>query len=147
MTRLRSGAPKSSAVRAVMLGNRRRDTRPELRLRSELHRAGCRYRVDYRIEGVGAATRADVAFTRARVAVFVDGCFWHRCPNHGINPRHNSSYWAEKLDRNVVRDRAATAALTAAGWHVVRVWEHTPVSEAVTAVLDALESARAKTSL
>jgi DNA mismatch endonuclease (patch repair protein) len=68
--------------------------------------------------------RADVVFARARVAVFVDGCFWHRCPQHGTRPRTHSDYWQAKLDRNVARDRRNDDALTDAGWAVVRIWEH-----------------------
>ena len=115
--------PSSPAVRGVMQGNRSVDTRPELALRSELHRRGYRYR-----KGVapvkGLRCRADVVFARARVAVFVDGCFWHRCPQHGTRPRTHSDYWQAKLDRNVARDRRNDDALTDAGWAVVRIWEH-----------------------
>ena len=100
-----------------------RDTTPELALRRELHRRGLRYRVDA-APLPGLRLRADVLFTRRRVAVFLDGCFWHRCPDHGTAPRHNADWWRAKLDRNVERDRQTDAALTEAGWSVVRVWEH-----------------------
>jgi len=73
---------------------------------------------------VGRSVRPDVVFTRSRVAVFVDGCFWHRCPVHATHPRANAAFWKEKFRRNVERDRADDAALSAAGWSVVRVWEH-----------------------
>ncbi len=126
-----------------MRGNRRRDTKPELRLRSALHRAGCRFRVDYRIQGAGKAVRVDIVFPRVRLAVFVDGCFWHRCPEHGVDPQHNSPYWREKLDGNVDRDRRVNEALAATGWRVVRLWEHTPVENAVTLVMRALADAGA----
>jgi DNA mismatch endonuclease (patch repair protein) len=130
--------PTSPAVRAVMQGNRAVDTRPELALRSELHRRG------YRFRKAAAPTprlrcRADVLFVRARVAVFVDGCFWHRCPKHGTRPRTHSDYWEAKLDRNVARDRRNDEALTASGWVVVRVWEHEDVRAAadrIQAVVD-----------
>jgi DNA mismatch endonuclease (patch repair protein) len=72
----------------------------------------------------GLRCRPDIIFPKVRVAVFVDGCFWHQCPQHGTEPRTNSGYWAAKLDRNVARDRRNDAALEAAGWRVVRVWEH-----------------------
>jgi len=101
----------------------RRDTLPELALRRELHHRGLRYRVDV-APLKGLRRRADVVFTRHRLAVFVDGCFWHRCPVHGTAPRNNGEWWRAKLDRNVERDRDTDAALTAAGWAVVRVWEH-----------------------
>jgi DNA mismatch endonuclease (patch repair protein) len=95
-------------------------TTPELKLRRELHRRGLRFRVDdRRLPG-----RPDVAFTRAKVAVFVDGCFWHRCPEHGTLPRNNRDWWRAKLDRNVARDRSKDAALGELGWTVLHVWEH-----------------------
>jgi DNA mismatch endonuclease (patch repair protein) len=78
--------------------------------------------------------RPDIAFTARKVAVFVDGCFWHACPDHGSQPKNNEWYWSPKLARNVERDRAADAALTQAGWTVVRLWEHVPVTEAVALV-------------
>jgi DNA mismatch endonuclease, patch repair protein len=106
-----------------MQGNRKRDTRPELALRSELHRRGLRYRIDAK-PLVGLRCRADIVFRRQMVAVFVDGCFWHGCPEHGTSPRTNPSYWSAKIARNVERDRRNDAELSAAGWAVVRVWEH-----------------------
>lgn len=106
-----------------MRANRRRDTRPELALRSELHRRGLRFRVDF-APVQGLRCRPDVVFTRARVAVFVDGCFWHSCPVHGTRPTANGAWWAAKLDGNRARDRWNDAALAAEGWHVIRIWEH-----------------------
>src|SRR6266513_1580931 len=121
-----------------MRANRRVDTKPELALRSALHRQGYRFRKDYRLDlAAGARVRPDIAFTARRVAVFVDGCFWHACPEHGRNPAVNEWYWAPKLRRTVERDRAADAALTA-GWRVVRIWEHVPLAEAIAAVTAAL---------
>jgi DNA mismatch endonuclease (patch repair protein) len=107
-----------------MRGNRRRDTKPELKLRAALHKRGLRYRVDFSVQAGPRPVRPDVVFTRQRVAVFLDGCFWHRCPEHGIPPRANSDYWKPKLDRNVERDRAIDVALTLGGWAVIRIWEH-----------------------
>ena len=122
-----------------MRANRRTDTKPELALRRALHRQGYRFRKDYRLDlADGKRVRPDIAFTARRVAVFVDGCFWHACPEHGSKPATNVWYWEPKLRRNVERDRAADAALAAAGWNVVRVWEHEPLEAAVTAVLAAL---------
>jgi len=106
-----------------MRANRRRDTGPEMALRRELHRRGLRYRVDY-APVPGLRCRADIVFTRARMAVFVDGCFWHSCPVHRTHPAANRDWWREKLDRNVERDRRNDRELGAAGWHVERVWEH-----------------------
>jgi DNA mismatch endonuclease (patch repair protein) len=83
--------------------------------------------------------RPDLVFTKSRVAVFVDGCFWHVCPVHGREPTHNEWYWTPKLRRNVERDRIADTALATAGWRVVRIWEHVPLEEAVAAVEAALD--------
>jgi DNA mismatch endonuclease (patch repair protein) len=107
-----------------MRRNRRRDTGPELALRRVLHQMGLRYRIDYAVRTPQRLVRPDVVFTRARLAVFVDGCFWHCCPVHGTAPRANTDYWAPKLARNVQRDRAVDEALVAAGWRVLRAWEH-----------------------
>ena len=132
-----------------MRANRRSDTKPEMALRRALHGQGLRYRKDYRLDLDGARVRPDIAFTARRVAVFVDGCFWHACPEHGTKPANNTWYWGPKLARNVERDRAADAALAAAGWRVVRVWEHEPLDAAVASVvaaLDWLSGARATTT-
>jgi DNA mismatch endonuclease (patch repair protein) len=130
--------PSSPGRSANMRANRRTDTKPEMALRRALHRQGLRYRKDYRLDLDGARVRPDIAFTARRVAVFVDGCFWHVCPEHGTKPAANTWYWGPKLTRNVERDRAADAALVAAGWRVVRVWEHEPLDAAVAAVNAAL---------
>lgn len=106
-----------------MMSNRRRDTKPEMRVRRILHAAGLRYRIDAR-PIAASRSRADIVFTRRRIAVFIDGCFWHRCPIHGTAPKANAAYWGPKLDRNAKRDSDVTAALTAAGWTVLRFWEH-----------------------
>ena len=104
-----------------MRGNRRRDTSPELRLRRELHRRGRRFRVDERVKvEARRCPRPDILFTRWRVAIFVDGCFWHCCPEHGKPPKTNGAYWGPKLARNVERDAEDTAVLQAAGWKVLR---------------------------
>jgi DNA mismatch endonuclease, patch repair protein len=102
---------------------RRRDTSIELRLRRLLHARGLRYRVDRRTPESGRS-RPDLVFVGARVAIFVDSCFWHACPEHGTLPRTNLAFWREKLRQNSVRDRAAKTRLEAAGWTVIRVWEH-----------------------
>ena len=95
-----------------MRANRRTDTKPELALRHALHRLGYRYRKDLRLDlDGGARVRPDIVFTARKLAVFVDGCFWHACPEHGSKPKNNEWYWSPKLARNVERDRAADAAL------------------------------------
>ena len=83
-----------------------------------------------------------MVFTRARVAVFVDGCFWHRCPKHATDPKSNASYWQAKFDRNVTRDRAIDAALLAEGWRIVRVWEHECAETAAETVAAEVRAAR-----
>jgi len=100
-----------------------RDTPAELAIRRILHAKGLRYRVDVRPEKA-LRRKADIVFGPARVAVFVDGCFWHDCPLHGSAPKANAAWWREKLRTNVARDRDTDARLTEAGWTVLRVWEH-----------------------
>ncbi len=108
-----------------MRGNRWRDTTSEVAVRSILHSRGRRFRKRHTIRlGGGRWTQPDAVFTRARVALFVDGCFWHRCPEHGTEPRANTAYWGPKLDRNVARDGATDTRLAEMGWTVVRAWEH-----------------------
>ena len=113
----------SVKVRAQMSAQRSRDTAIELRLRRLLHRNGLRYRVDHP-PIAGLRRRGDIVFTAARVCVFVDGCFWHSCPKHATRPKANAAWWAQKLERNVTRDRETDRRLESEGWTVVRVWEH-----------------------
>jgi DNA mismatch endonuclease (patch repair protein) len=128
---------------ANMRGNRRADTKPELALRAALFAMGYRYRKDLRLDLPARRVRPDIAFTRRRVAVFVDGCFWHACPEHGSKPKSNEWYWSPKLTKNVERDRAVDDALTAAGWTVLRLWEHVPLPDAVAAVVAAVGTPKA----
>ena len=131
--------PSSAGRSANMRANRRTDTKPELALRHALHQLGYRYRKDYRLDlDGGRRVRPDIAFTARKVAIFVDGCFWHACPEHGSKPRANEWYWGPKLLRNVERDRLNDTALAVAGWTVIRLWEHVPLDEAVTTVVAAL---------
>ena len=130
-----SSPGRSANMRAI----RRTDTKPELALRRALHRMGYRFRKDYRLDLDSRRVRPDIAFTARKVAVFVDGCFWHACPEHGSRPAVNQGYWNPKLVRNVERDRAADAALELAGWQVVRLWEHVPLDAALAAVITALD--------
>jgi len=120
-----------------MQGNRHRDTQPERLLRSALHKAGLRFRKHtYPIAGLRC--RADVVFPREKVAVFVDGCFWHCCPTHGNIPRDEGGYWAAKLERNVERDQRNNKALKSADWLVLRFWEHEDLAAAAIQVRAAL---------
>ena len=137
--------PSSAAATAVMRANRGRDTKPEVALRSDLHRRGLRFRKRHTIRLDGRRwTQPDVVFTRERLAIYVDGCFWHRCPVHGTTPRANSAYWTPKLERNVTRDRDTTASLEAEGWTVLRFWEHDPPAEIAGRVEAALAALRAR---
>jgi DNA mismatch endonuclease (patch repair protein) len=111
------------ATRRRMSRQPSRDTSPERALRSRLHRMGLRFRI-HRRPVVGVRREADLVFPGARVAVFVDGCFWHRCPHHGTSPKNNGAWWAAKLATNVARDADTDRRLAEAGWQVVRIWEH-----------------------
>ncbi|WP_268915922.1 very short patch repair endonuclease [Actinomadura logoneensis] len=110
-------------VRKSMQSNKGRDTRPELALRRAVHALGMRYRVSAR-PLPGVRRTADLLFTRAHVAVFLDGCFWHGCPEHHTKSATNADYWAEKVRRNRERDAETDRLLAEAGWKVIRVWEH-----------------------
>ncbi|WP_437024091.1 very short patch repair endonuclease [Streptomyces sp. enrichment culture] len=110
-----------------------KDTAVELAVRRLLHAAGLRYRVEYPVPGL-PRRRIDVAFPRAKVAVLIDGCFWHGCPLHATHPKANAEWWRTKLDRNMARDRETTEHLLAAGWTVLRFWEHTPAGEVAATV-------------
>lgn len=118
-----------------MQSNRRRDTSPELAVRRLLHADGFRYRVDF--APLGGRRRADIVFTRRRIAVFIDGCYWHGCPEHATHPKRNADYWGPKLAGNIVRDRETDELLRKAGWLVLRYWEH----ETPRAVAGAIEEA------
>ena len=130
--------PSSPSVSATMRGNRKRDTGPEMRLRSALHRQGLRFRVQRQVAVGGITVRPDVVFGPAKTAVFVDGCFWHGCPDHGTSPRSNNWYWTAKLQRNRWRDKLVDEALHLAGWSVVRIWEHEGPCEAVVKIVAAV---------
>jgi DNA mismatch endonuclease (patch repair protein) len=131
----------TEATRARMSRQRSRDTEIEGALRRELHRLGLRYRVHRR--PVRAVRReADVVFGPAKVAVFVDGCFWHGCPEHGTWPKRNGEFWRAKIEANRVRDANTDLVLAEAGWLSVRVWEHEPPDAAAARVQLALAGRR-----
>ncbi|MEU4864028.1 very short patch repair endonuclease [Kitasatospora aureofaciens] len=133
----------SAGRRRNMQAIRSRDTSPELALRSLVHAAGLRYRVGAK-PLPGMRRTADLLFRPTRVAVFVDGCFWHACPEHFVRPKTNPSYWNEKIDRNVRRDRDTDTKLAEAGWLVLRFWEHEPPAECAALVVDAVRQRRAE---
>lgn len=124
-----------------MRGNRSRDTRPELALRRAVHRLGLRYRVAVRPLPEVRRT-ADLVFTRAKIAVFLDGCFWHGCPTHHTVAKRNASFWAEKVARNKERDEDTNRRLREAYWAAVRVWEHEDPHTAAERVRRAVEARR-----
>lgn len=119
------------------------NTEIEVRLRQELHAAGLRYRV-HRRPIPGLRCTADIVFTSARVAVFVDGCFWHGCPDHGTMPKTNTDFWREKIRRNIERDEHTRSELAAAGWLAVQVWEHVDPAEAAATIAVFVADRRAR---
>jgi DNA mismatch endonuclease (patch repair protein) len=121
-----------------MQSTRRRDTPKELALRSSLHARGLRYRVDA-APIAGWRRRADLVFSGARVAVYVHGCFWHSCPDHGTSPRANGEWWQEKLESNRLRDADTESRLTTEGWFVVVVWEHDDTEEAAERIANVVQ--------
>jgi len=137
----RAPLPSSVVVRDRFRRQKTRDTAPELALRREVHAQGLRYRVDV-APLPGLRRSADLVFPRARIAVFVDGCFWHSCPRHATAPKANAQWWQHKLERTVQRDRETDRALTSAGWAVVRVWEHEAPDQAAQRVLAAWAARR-----
>ncbi|MGV9673360.1 very short patch repair endonuclease [Gordonia sp. NPDC003504] len=124
-----------------MSRQRTRDTEPEMLIRRELHRRGLRYRVDAPLPGL-PRRRADILFPRAKLAVFVDGCFWHGCPEHKTTPTNNGDWWAVKFARNIKRDRETDAHLRFLGWTVLRVWEHEDITHAATDIERIVRTAR-----
>jgi DNA mismatch endonuclease (patch repair protein) len=125
--------------RRIMRSNRRRDTAPERAVRSALHLAGLRFRVDLPIRlAVGRTVRPDVIFPKKRVAIFIDGCFWHGCPVHGTLPVANREYWGPKIDENRQRDLRNTRDLEAECWTVIRAWEHEDPDALVQRVVKAI---------
>jgi DNA mismatch endonuclease, patch repair protein len=122
-----------------MQTTRRRDTRAEVAVRRLLHARGLRFRIDRAV--LGPRRRADIVFVTAKVAVFVDGCFWHSCPRHRTSPKANARWWADKLRTNRRRDLATNRQLRRAGWSVLRIWEHEAPAEAA-ARIDTIVRAR-----
>ncbi|MDK1347169.1 very short patch repair endonuclease [Streptomyces sp. 378] len=118
-----------------------KDTAVELAVRRLLHAAGMRYRVEYPVPGL-PRRRIDVAFPRVKVAVLIDGCFWHGCPHHATHPKANAEWWRTKLDRNMARDRETTEHLVTAGWTVLRFWEHEAPEEVAVQVAAAVQRRR-----
>jgi DNA mismatch endonuclease, patch repair protein len=125
-----------------MISNRRRDTGPEIAVRRLLHARGLRFRVDYPIRTAERTLRVDIAFPRAKLAILIDGCFWHGCPEHGTMPKRNRDYWEPKIARNRERDLRQTELLSDAGWRVLRFWTHEPRDQISNRILACLEVER-----
>ncbi|KXO90510.1 very short patch repair endonuclease [Tsukamurella pseudospumae] len=125
-----------------MKSNRRRDTQPELAVRREAHRLGLRYFVDRAPLRDLARRRADLVFPRLKVAIYVDGCFWHGCPEHHSVSKTNAEFWATKVEKNRARDEDTNQRLRKAGWTVVRVWEHEDPATAAAAIKDVVDAAK-----
>ena len=131
--------PADPKVSARYSNLSRRDTSPEMELRRALWRIGLRYRVQYKVPGI-PRRKVDIAFPGKKVAVQVDGCFWHGCPEHGMVPVSHAEYWEPKLARNVERDAETTAMARAEGWRVLRIWEHVSAADAVQLIVRTLEA-------
>lgn len=141
MTAARTPPPSSDVARLRMERQGPRDTDAEVRIRRRLHSMGLRFRVDRQIVP-SLRRRADIVFSRARIAVLVDGCFWHGCPTHGTWPKANADWWREKIEANRRRDADTDRKLAGAGWRVIRVWEHEPVEKAADRIAQAIRNAR-----
>lgn len=129
-------------IRSRMQLQQERDTLPELRIRRELHRRGLRYRVDLAVVPGTRRRRVDIAFTRARIAVFVDGCFWHGCAEHGVRKHDvNGWYWPDKIAGNQARDVDTDERLRGVGWEVIRIWEHDDPAEAAERISNTVAAA------
>ena len=136
-------AASSGTVRSRMSRQKRKDTEAEMSVRRILHARGLRYRVDVRPVPELRA-RGDIVWSGLRLIVFIDGCFWHGCPDHATRPRANAEWWAEKLDNNIRRDRRTDSELRKRGWTVLRFWEHEnpeDVADVICAKLQTLKSA------
>lgn len=127
----------SSAVSRRMARTRGKDNPRERELRSALHHQGLRFRIHYAIPGTKRSI--DIAFTRWRLAVFCDGCFWHGCPIHATTPKTNQEWWKDKIATNKARDLDTDSRLTSDGWTVLRIWEHVSVDDAVSLIRSQLQ--------
>ncbi|WP_281250140.1 very short patch repair endonuclease [Nonomuraea jiangxiensis] len=139
----RPTSASSEGVRKSMKANKGRDTKPELALRRAVHALGLRYRVSIR-PSPSVRRTADLVFTKTKVAVFLDGCFWHGCPAHHTKAATNADYWAEKVLKNRARDGETDRLLSEAGWTVIRIWEHEDPASSAAGIADELKAIRSR---
>lgn len=139
--------PLSRATSAVMRRNPPENTEPEVAIRRALHRLGYRFRKNFTIRLRRGWTRPDIVFTKHRIAIYLDGCFWHGCPWHGQQPKHNAWYWSPKFESNRARDRRNALHLRRMGWRVLRIWEHVAPTAAVRRITALLSRVRGRTPL
>lgn len=139
-----SNPPKASSeeARRRMKAVRQRDTGAEMAVRRRLHAMGLRYRVDFPVLE-SPRRRADIAFPRLRIAIFIDGCFWHGCPIHGTSPKANAEFWKRKIEANIARDRDTDERLRGTGWVVLRFWEHEDPDDVAASIRRSVEEIRA----
>ncbi|WP_375055623.1 very short patch repair endonuclease [Zobellella sp. DQSA1] len=112
---------------------RGKNTTPEVLLRKALWRKGLRYRLSSSLPG-----RPDITFPRQKIAIFVDGCFWHKCPEHFQTPKTRTEFWVQKLEKNIKRDKLVNEKLKSLGWTVIRFWEH-EINKDTTACVNAVQ--------
>lgn len=138
--------PSSEVASRRMKSVGQRDTAAELKVRRRVHAEGLRYRVDFPVSRRPRRT-ADMVFTKAHIAVFIDGCFWHGCPEHGTTSKSNVRFWREKIEANQARDRDTNERLEAAGWEVMRFWEHEDPDVVANQIIEAVHERRANHSV
>lgn len=140
MPRVQPSSPEASRRMAKV---RQKGTGAEIALRRDLYRRGLRYRVDFEVLKKPRRV-ADIAFPGLRIAIFIDGCFWHGCPEHATWPKQNAEFWRQKIETNRARDTDTNERLRSIGWTVLRFWEHEPPTEAAEIVVQTVAMGKSK---
>lgn len=135
--------PSSEAASRRMSNIRQTGTTAEIAIRQELFRRGFRYRVDFKVLAKPRRI-ADVVFPRQKIAIFVDGCFWHGCPDHATWPKRNAEFWRQKIEANRLRDTDTNRRLQQLGWTVLRFWEHEDITHAAYIIERYVTATRAR---